>query len=243
MNPNIQTRIDSKRGCGWRKPGGLYLISGGVSAPCGILPIPLHTCPTCSSGIKATRGWTWIQPGPLVASKQCAASPDRCQGCPMSQRSIMSGRHGLLWIGGSFYEKPSDWTDEAIRQGVSRRIQAVPKDFKLGETWVFVAHREASRETCPDCKGTGKKLDDQNVILEGSPACEPCKGKGTVPQPAIFHAFMPTAIEYVVKGDETDEQIDAIIKRGITPVQVQHDEPEGDQPSLLAEEDETEVQA
>lgn len=238
MNPNIQTRIDSKRGCGYRKAGGLYLISGGVSSPCGLLPIPLETCPTCSCGIKPTRGWTWIDPVALKNGKTCHAPVNLCNSCPLGN---IRGKHGLLWIGGSFYEKAQDWTDEAIRLGVSRRIQAVPRDFKLGETWVFVAHREHITATCTACQGTGKQMDQANVILEGSPACEACKGKGTIGKPAIFHAFMPTAIEYVTKGDETDEEIEALVKRGITPVHVEHAPEAGDQADLQLE-DETEVE-
>jgi hypothetical protein len=220
MNAKVQIRIDAERGCGWRKPGGLYLISGGVSSPCGLLPIPLATCPTCSCGIKPTRGWTWIDPLALSAGKGCSAAPGYCFGCSLSR---LNGKHGLLWIGGSFYERPQDWTDEAIRLGVSRRIAAVPKDFKLGETWVFVAHRDTDRRHCGTCDGTGKQLDSNNIILEGAPACTACKGEGSQPVAAIFHAFLPTAIEYVVKGDETEDQLDKLIARGITPVQVEHD--------------------
>jgi hypothetical protein len=31
----IVTRIDRKRGCGFRKPGGLYLCSDGAGRECG----------------------------------------------------------------------------------------------------------------------------------------------------------------------------------------------------------------
>ena len=33
-------------------------------------------------------------------------------------------------------------------------------------------------------------------------------------------AFQPTAIEYVVKGDETEEELEALEARGIEPVKV-----------------------
>ena len=41
----IHKRVEGKRGCGFRKPGGLYMVSA-VSAPCGKLPTPLDICPT-----------------------------------------------------------------------------------------------------------------------------------------------------------------------------------------------------
>ena len=29
---------------------------------------------------------------------------------------------------------------EASTMGISRRVQAIPRNFKLGETWIFLAH-------------------------------------------------------------------------------------------------------
>lgn len=49
----VRTSVEGARGCGYRKAGGIYLVSGGIPRPCGKLPIPLTTCPTCST--KATK--------------------------------------------------------------------------------------------------------------------------------------------------------------------------------------------
>ncbi len=62
---------ESKRGCGYRKQGGLYLMAGGPSAECGKLPLELTVCPCCGAGIKPARGWTWVNAEALFASKQC----------------------------------------------------------------------------------------------------------------------------------------------------------------------------
>jgi hypothetical protein len=43
--------VEPKRGFGYRKVGGIYLVSGGKGRPCGCLPIPLHTCPSCRADI------------------------------------------------------------------------------------------------------------------------------------------------------------------------------------------------
>ena len=214
---NIETRLDQQRGCGWRKPGGLYMVAGGLSAPCGLLPIPLTVCPTCSCGIKPTRGWTWVDVKALVAGKGCSLPAGRCLVCPLGVNNL-GGKQGLLWVGGQFYERPIDWTAEAIKQGVSRRISAVPKDFKIGETWVLVAHREAITVR-------------EAIILDG-------ERKDAEYQAAIFHAFKPSAIEYVVKGDETEDDLERLAKRGITPVQVVRI---GEQQELEADQEEDEV--
>lgn len=241
MSALVATRHDSKRGCGYRKAGGMYLVSGGPSVPCGKLPVyhtgtwetrvshVLAACPTCSGGVKPSRGWTWVDADTLLADSTCP--PATCNPfCPMA-RSM--GRAGLLWIGGKFYERPQDWTDEAVKHGVSRRISQVPRELKIGETWVLVAHRKAIAMRCPDC-------EDRGGAAAGVRVCETCGGSSTIYAPGIFHAFKPTAIEYVVKGTETEEELQALIKRGITPVRV-----EVEQGSLAMDdaEDETEVEA
>jgi hypothetical protein len=110
-------------------------------------------------------------------------------------------KSGLLWIGEKYYPTPEHWLHESQRQGVSRRISQVPRDLTIGETWVFVAHRSV---TCA------------KLVLEDGEMCRR-------PGPAIFHAFKPTAIEYIVRGDERDEELEGLMRRGITPVRVIRD--------------------
>ena len=194
---NVSLRIESARGCGYRKPGGIYLVAGGLSAPCGKLPIPLDVCPTCSHGIKPSRGWTWINGTALAAAAVCSAGA--CHSCPLGyfegrkQGAKAPGRVGLLWIGEQFYATPQDWIREAGRMGISRRLSKIPKGFELHKTWVWVAHRRAIRNA------------------DGTFAA------------GVFQVFKPTAIEYVVTGRETDDELEAMRKRGWTPVQVKRD--------------------
>ena len=42
--------------------------------------------------------------------------------------------------------------------------------------------------------------------------------------PAIFHAFRPATIEYVMRGDESTHELEQLHKRRITPVLVEHAE-------------------
>ena len=137
MNIEITTCFEEERGCGYRQEGGLYLVSGKRFSGCGKMPVRLDVCPTCSHGIKPSRGWTWVNATQLL-DVTCTYSV--CLGCPAR---LDLGRAGLLWIGGRYYKTVESFADEANRLGVSRRLASVPKDFELGKTWVLLAHREA----------------------------------------------------------------------------------------------------
>jgi hypothetical protein len=193
----IQQRTDRQRGCGWRKPGGLYLAAPATGVQCGALPLALTRCPCCDAGIKPSRSWTWVQVdallGPAVAACPIGQTPPFGD-CNRCAANFIRGRHGLLWIGEAFYPTPEYWMQEARAQGISRRIPAVPKGFVVGETWVLVAHRKAIRNA-----------------------------DGTY-TPGLFQMFRPSAVEYVVKGSETSETLVALEKRGITPVAVTRDD-------------------
>ena len=130
--------VEAKRGCGYRKIGGLYIVGRRCGDGCCKLPIPLHVCPTCAQGIKQTRGWTWIDPRPWLAGPCTVDQPH----CPASTPEMLGERVGLLWIGRSFYPTPGAFLHEAAIHGVSRRITAMPRGFKFGH-WVFLAHPEA----------------------------------------------------------------------------------------------------
>lgn len=205
----IEDRYDSERGCGWRKSGGIYLIGGNLMASCGKLPIPLTVCPCCHAGIKPTRGFTWVGSALVINSpcrnKTCGIP---CRNCPPFDGS--QEKLGLIWVGGSFYPTPEAFMREAREQGISRRIPAVPKDFIVGESWVLLAHREGMPN--PD-KPRPAASGDEYTAFPNDP---------DVPDyvPAIFSAFLPRSIEYVVDGTETEKDIEAMEKRGLTCVRV-----------------------
>jgi hypothetical protein len=214
---------EAERGCGFRKEGGLYLMSGGVMVPCGKLPLPLTVCPCCGEGIKPSRGWTWIGARQLFTPVACtykaeatgdAAHPTTCE-CILSGGEATPERTGLLWIGEKFYRTPEDFLREARTLGVSRRIAAVPKDFVVGKTWVLYAHRKAIVEwvPCVDCLGTGGGRGETTK-------CTTCEGSGKVESwtAAIVGAFLPDRIEYTTTGKETPEELEALEARGLTLV-------------------------
>jgi hypothetical protein len=102
-------------------------------------------------------------------------------------------RTGLLWIGTRFYPTVEDFLVEARDQGISRRLPLdhIPRGFKAGETCVFLGHRHALR-----------------VVLD--------EGEDMIP--GIVAIWRPQRIEKVVEEDITDEEIEALAKRGIEPV-------------------------
>ena len=197
---NIETRREKERGCGYRKGGGLYLVSGEMGVYCGKLPFELKSCPCCGEGIKPSRGFTWIQ-AKLIEDAECN-SGDQCR-CSMSQEPWNLNpeeKLGLMWVGGNFYKTTHDFVSEAMRMGISKRIAQIPKDLVVGQTWVLLAHREAV----------------VSIQLGGN----------AVKKPGVFQAFRPTAIEYVVKGDESEKELKRLEKRGIKLVRVIPDKQE-----------------
>lgn len=207
MHPAIVQVNHVKRGCGFRdKPGRLYLTSDlAVSKGCGKLPVPLEVCPCCGMGVKPSRTPTWLeQPENLWRNLSCTGK-DNCSICPMSN-GYETGGALLIWIGEKFYNNASDFCKEAASIGISRHINHVPRQFKVGETWVLLAHRKAIELNA----------------LQLSP--EP------VYQAGIFGMFRPNRIEITVTGDEPDSVIDGYVKRGLTPVLVYKATPKSDKP-------------
>lgn len=136
--PLFNVSIEGRRGCGYRKVGGLYLIAEGLGVSCGRMPLKVTTCPCCSQGIKPARAWTWLDSDLLVKDLP-PCEKEHCSTCPLSGK--LGEKVGLLWIGERFYETPEEFMLEAKRMGVSRRIPRLPRGFEPGKTWVLLGHR------------------------------------------------------------------------------------------------------
>jgi hypothetical protein len=207
------------RGCGYRKVGGLYLVGGGLSAPCDRMPYELPRCPTCGAGVKFTRSHTWLQPDffRVHAVSHCKdESP--CPICRTPYPDHEFGPHLLLWIGRAHYS-PQSYLNESRLLGVSRRIAAIPKGLVLGETWVLLAHLDAIPPKDPDqCTVCGFT---ERLHLPGCPP-EVCSSfQAPRPTPGIFCAFIPRAVELVLKeSDATPERIEKEERRGVSVVTV-----------------------
>jgi hypothetical protein len=200
--------VEAKRGCGYRKVGGMYLVTFGAGQHCGKMPIRCDICPTCHGGIKPSRGWTWIDPVQLFGERECLTRGD-CGTCPVGDHRLEQlGPIGLIWVGETHYPTPHSFTDEAKRMGISRRIKAIPKGYQVGETWIAFAHRKV--KFGPDAEEA----------------------------PGIFYFAQPMRIEKVVTASQSEDlaEMDKPRARGITPVIVPDDDPDHN-PAVGKEED------
>ena len=230
----MRTSSEGKRGCGYRQGGGLYLCSDGVGQGCDLLPHPVEVCPCCGTGIRPARGYTWVSPDMLLPHHADGWLPGnqgraagQHKGCPLNHPGLMGERAGLLWIGRVHYATPAAWIEEGERMGFSRRIAQVPRDFVAGETWVLVGHRDCIQDGLV-CVSPDEYAGTMVANMEGAD-----KVAATWPDdvhtvwadryvPGVFHLWLPERIEYVVRGDESPEELQAYEARGIEPVQVVH---------------------
>jgi hypothetical protein len=115
-----------------------------------------------------------------------AASPER-----------FGDKVGLLWIGEQFYSTPSSFQKEAAEMGISRRITAVPRGFKIGEHFVFLAH--------PKMKEVVDLVTGDTTWVGG-----------------VFHVFKPQRIEKIVTQTQflDEKEMKKLEMQGITPVVV-----------------------
>lgn len=216
--------IEARRGCGYRKVGGLYLVSEPGGLPCDRLPFPLTVCPVCSCGIKQTRGWTWVIAKTLFGGAHLECSDDlHRHHCPVCNGEIE--RAGLIWIGTQFYPTPESFTLEAYKLGISRRLTAVPRDFKLGETWVLVAHPKALRVPADRCEKLVEGTENMKCSqIEGhTTKCRRLASDLEIParkdQPGIFQVWKPQRIEKILlESERGSEEAKKLEERGITPV-------------------------
>lgn len=61
----------------------------------------------------------------------------------------------LIWVGSEHYKGITDWTDEAIALGISKRLPnaAMARSLSTPGTVVFIAHDEGETTECPACPG------------------------------------------------------------------------------------------
>ena len=205
---------EQKRGCGWRKISGLYLVGDFAHVPCDKLPIPLAVCPCCGNGIKANRGWTKINPIKLFGSHRYCA--DKFKPCFVCDPQSFGEVGYLLRIGEKFYPKVEDFISEGIRMGISRRIAQIPRDFILGKTVVYLAHINACVENEPTEIQTELKVNPTEIAPR---LLEATKVKRVM---GIFTAFIPQRIEKIYWQQALDDMPKSerkrLEKRGITCV-------------------------
>jgi len=193
--------VERKRGCGYRKAGGLYIMAdAGGGEPCHKLPVPLAICPTCGGGVKQVRGYSWAQVAML--GPVCELDPFHCETCPTCQPSIIEGgRFGLLWVGQQHYRTPGAFLAEAQVMGFSKRVNSWPVGFEPGQTWLGFAHP------------TGARLPDEAGIMQ--------------PGPGLFHVARSVRMELVITPSLRGEAwVRKYEEQGAVLVEVPDDDPD-----------------
>jgi len=207
--------VEAERGCGFRRVGNLYIVADGIGEPCHRVPYPLERCPTCDAGIKFSRGWTWIHAMPLLGICPGGGSGNHCVRCvvcfPPDEES------GLLWVGEKHYATPEAFSSEANLMGVSKRIAAIPRRFRMGETIVYLAHMKACGPSLAPLEGCGNAEEPRDALVP------------LARRPGLFRAFRPTRLELILrKSDATPERVAEEAKRGVTVVDVPDGDPDHD---------------
>lgn len=206
--------VEAKRGCGFRAVGGLYLVTDGDGGwSCDRLPFAFLPCATCGEEPRFHRSLKAIQPHLLVGGEHVfdglepgavCGCPDACPTCHPSSRGWM------MWVGAEHYS-PLDFKTEAEQMGVSRRIPALPHDFRIGTDWVYLAHQHA----VPPAKRDDLAFGDGDA--RGSAA-------------GLFYAFQPARLEKIVRESEAADELamQRLREAGITPVPVPDNDPDHD---------------
>lgn len=222
--PGIPTYVEAARGCGYRQPGGLYLVGNALAEPCPRLPFPLDKCPHCGQGIRPSRTQTWFTPAIIVPGEEHGSYQHNAH-CPLGMSDSdhidalapdplwhRTGETALLiWVGEGFYPTAESFREEAAQMGVSRRLVAYPRGFKIGEHWCYLGHRKA----------VVMYPDTPLVVEQGQLALAPVPDP--VYSPGLFAVFKPRAIEYVLReGEDQDKELlERLERRGISPVRVE----------------------
>jgi hypothetical protein len=197
--------VEAKRGCGYRKVGGIYIVSDPGGFGCCSLPLELSICPCCGGGIKQARGFTWVNPG-LLFQKNEPLKPGCNAVCPVANPASMGERAGLLWVGERFYPTPAAFDREAGTLGISKRVAALPRGFKVGETFVLLAHPKAVLREVEAAGELVPKLEHR---------------------PGVFRIFRPSRVEKILNQSmATEAELERLKKAGITPVIVPDDDPD-----------------
>jgi hypothetical protein len=88
-----------------------------------------------------------------MAAKKATKKTTKTTAAPAPESTIKNA--WLIWVGSEHYAGISDWSDEAIALGISKRLPnaAMARSLLAPGTVVFVAHDEGETTPCPACPG------------------------------------------------------------------------------------------
>lgn len=164
----VRKEVKIIRRCGYRQVGGLYMVGKVVTFKnCDRLPFWLRICECCGGGFKFSRTLVKTKASLLFGglhkpdSGKCTCDVD-CPVCfPDDKVSA------IMWVGREFYT-PTTFIGEALKMGVSKRINRRSTFVELGKTRIFLAHIDGGK-------------DEQGE-----------------PVPAVFASFTPSRYEKVM---------------------------------------------
>lgn len=221
--------VEAKRGCGFRRVGGLYIVGQFISVPCDRLPLPLHACPVCGAGIHFARAMTEINPLELfgkhdrvsanlntetLPAVKCKDKKRPCFVCDPTSNPAF-----LMMVGEKHYPTPELFMEEARTMGVSKRIPFKPRKMILGETVLYLAHNKACVVLAPAAQEALDELSHSmghqvKLVEDGNKHCL-----------GIFSAFIPQKLERICwQSEYTEENIKKNADQGVELVPV----PDGD---------------
>ena len=131
------------RGCGYRKPGGIYLMSDGIQVNCDRLPFKAEQCEDCGHTYKNMRGLTSFWPHYFLRREN-----DRLPTCGVELKCPAcdppTGQHWAISVGVSFYPTTQDFVREANVMGISKRVGFIPPTLKPDQQ-IYLFHPKCTR--------------------------------------------------------------------------------------------------
>jgi hypothetical protein len=179
--------IEAKRGCGYRKVGGTYMVSGNFMQACDRLPFELTVCPCCGEGYRPSRQIRKINPNKMLdgVHQPCMCSVNCFMCNPVEPNVSEQVGHYLEWIGGGFYKTARDFAEEANELGISRRLKSgIPRDLVVGQSIIFLAHRKTTFSTVAVTESGRRRRGPEEY------------------KPAIFSAFVASKLEHLCTETE-----------------------------------------
>lgn len=213
----VQISFEQERECGFREIGGVYLRGARqLGMTDSNMPLPLASI---MEGFQVPHSMGWER---LV-------NPSRFWDHIVDPNFLLYGLKEdaiLTWVGEQYYS-PAESIAEAeelqadgLPRGFSRRVnfKSLPEGVVPGKTWVLLAHIKGM--TFAHWKERAEQFGfdvSKHEVLFGA--------NGFVH--AIFSAFILDRVEYILSGDETQEEVDAIVAKGFSPVIVRPVDNEG----------------
>lgn len=206
---------EKERGCGFRVVGAMYLVGEFIPVECDRLPYPLDVCPVCGGGVKVSRAFTRINPLALFGEHKyddCIDDHHPCRMCDPTDEVAY-----IMRVGKQSYPTPGHFIAEGMDMGISKKIPFIPKELKVGQTSIYLAHPRA----CVNILQPEEAVQEAEAIVKGedTPQGRLIDAERVEYSMGIFAAFSPQRIELLIwQHDARPETLKKLEKRGITPV-------------------------